>query len=353
MFAIRAFDPRTLSWWATQRDRIDFDPPYQRRGGIWAKRDKQYLIDTILNGYDIPKLYIADFTYAPSNLNRHNTQYAVIDGKQRFESILDFVDGRITLAKEFVLSEDPSRQLAGLGYRDLKSNHPEIASHFDNYPLTVMSVITDEEGKINELFVRLNRNKTLTGPEIRNAMQGLVPELIRQLAQHDFFVTNVAFSRQRAQDLDIAAKFLLTEFRGQIVETKRVNLDRLVEDALTADADTDALRRAAAQVAAVLGVMQTIFIQHDPLLQTQGPMVPYYWVARHVSKTERPKLRQFLVAFESRREENRRLARAKPGDPGIDQVLLRYDTLNRSINDQKSIEGRYEILIDAFRRATA
>ena len=173
MFAIRAFDPRTLSWWATQRDRIDFDPPYQRRGGIWAKRDKQYLIDTILNGYDIPKLYIADFTYAPSDLNRHNTQYAVIDGKQRFESILDFVDGKITLARDFVFSEDPSLGLAALSYRDLKSNHPDVASQFDNYPLTVMSVITDEEGKINELFVRLNRNKTLTGPEIRNAMQGL------------------------------------------------------------------------------------------------------------------------------------------------------------------------------------
>jgi uncharacterized protein with ParB-like and HNH nuclease domain len=60
------------------------DPPYQRRGRLWSLTDKAYLIDSILNGYDIPKFYVADFTWGKSALNRRKLPYAIIDGKQRF-----------------------------------------------------------------------------------------------------------------------------------------------------------------------------------------------------------------------------------------------------------------------------
>jgi hypothetical protein len=44
-------------WWVTQKKNIDMSPTYQRRGNIWSDADKAYLIDTILNDYDIPKIY--------------------------------------------------------------------------------------------------------------------------------------------------------------------------------------------------------------------------------------------------------------------------------------------------------
>jgi hypothetical protein len=78
VFSVRQFEARTLSWWSDQRDEIDFDPPYQRRGGIWTRRDKAFLIDSILNGFDIPKLYVADFTVGPTTLNTSNKQFAVV-----------------------------------------------------------------------------------------------------------------------------------------------------------------------------------------------------------------------------------------------------------------------------------
>ena len=193
MFTVRQFEARTLSWWSEQREVIDFDPPYQRRGGLWSPSDKAFLIDSVLNEFDIPKMYIADFTFGPAPFNEKNTRYAVIDGKQRFESIFDFFDGQLVLARDFAYVRDPSLRLAWLSYRDLRANYPRVASQFDNFNLTVMSVITDEEGKINELFVRLNRNKTLTGPEIRNAMEGLVPKLFRRLAAHPVLTECVSF----------------------------------------------------------------------------------------------------------------------------------------------------------------
>lgn len=354
MFTVRQFEARTLSWWADQRDMVDFEPPYQRRGGLWSRGDKQFLIDSILNQYDIPKLYIADFTFGPSPLNTKSTQYAVIDGKQRFEAILDFIDGNIVLDKEFSLASDPSLELAGLGYRDLRANYPRIASRFDNFNLTVMSVVTDEEGKINELFVRLNRNKTLTGPEIRNAMRGCVPQLIRELAEDEFFISKVKFAAKRGQDLDAAAKMLLVEFRGRLVETKKATLDDLVQEGQNAEADiadstVQDFERAADRVRAVLLRMNDIFIPSDPLLANQGVVIPYYWLIKKSSEEDLPRIREFLVKFDGERAKNRENAK----DPGrtdkIDHALSRYDQLNRSINDVGSLEGRVEILASRFR----
>jgi hypothetical protein len=350
MFKVRQYEARTLSWWADQRRLIDFDPPYQRRGSLWSRSDKEFLIDSILNEYDIPKLYLADFSYGPSPLNLTNKQFAVIDGKQRFEAILDFFDGKIALARDFVFNDDTSLALSRLGYKDLKANFPKVASRFENYNLTVMTVITDEEGKINELFVRLNRNKTLTGPEIRNAMRGPVPELLRQIAADQFFANRISFSTQRGQDLDAAAKFLITEFRGGIVETKRPNLDRMVDDGIRADADIAAFERARDHVLTNLAVMDQIFLEKDPLLSTQGPLVPYYWFTRSLP-TSAPvvgMIRPFLVAFEAAKQENRQLAKDGTTIRLADAQLSHYDRLNRSINDATSIEGRIEILLHRF-----
>jgi hypothetical protein len=346
-FTVRQFDARTLSWWSDQRDVIDFDPPYQRRGGLWSKSDKAFLIDSVLNEFDIPKVYIADFTYGPAPFNEKNTRYAVIDGKQRFEAIFDFFDGNLLLAPSFAYAADPTLHLGGLSYRDLRANHPRVARQFDNFNLTVMSVITDEEGPINELFVRLNRNKSLTGPEIRNAMRGIVPELFRKLASHPMLTERVSFATQRGQDLDAAAKCLVLEFRGRIVDTKKVSLDRFVEEGLQADAGTENFKRAASRVEHVFDAMTSVFVPHDPLL-TAGAFAVYYWLVRQTDEQFRHEIRPFLVAFEEARSLNRELAKHADTVSEVDPQLITYDSLNRSINDQGSLEGRFEILSSRF-----
>src|SRR5947209_4084389 len=107
MFEVRELPARTLIWWYDQRDRIDFNPVYQRKGGIWNVKDKAFLIDSIINEYDIPKVYVADFTYGQSSLKQSNTDYSVIDGKQRFEAIFDFIDGKFSLDSSFEYAKDP------------------------------------------------------------------------------------------------------------------------------------------------------------------------------------------------------------------------------------------------------
>ena len=340
MFKVRAFENRTLSWWYQERNNIDMEPVYQRKGGLWSPYDKAFLVDSILNDFDIPKLYIADFTFGNTFLNRAKKPFAVIDGKQRFEAIFDFFDGKIELDKEFKYLDDPALQLAQLRYGEIARKHPKIASKFSNYNLTVSSVITDEEEKISDLFVRLNRSKPLTGAEIRNAMSGVVPELTRNIAGHQFFTTCVKFQTERGQDKNTAAKLLLVEFSRKFTNTKKTQLDQFAKEGLISEYSE--ISEAAKRVAAVLDNMCEVFLCRDPLLSSSTPVIMYYWLVRNISSEEKKSLRNSLAQFDQARKLNRKIALVSPQQ--ADAGLLMYDNLCRSADDQWSLELRYNML---------
>lgn len=322
------------------------DPIYQRGGSLWDRKRKSSLIDSILNDFDIPRIYIADFTFHESPLNRNMKSYAIIDGKQRLEAIFDFFEDRFALDDGFLYDEMPGEVLAGMKLSQLRERYPEVATKFENFNLTVAGVITDDEGKINELFVRLNSSKPLTGAEVRNAMRGVLPSVVRDIAGHPFFAEYVRFSIKRGQDKNAAAKLLLIEFRGEFADTKRKTLDRFAEEGLRAE--TSDLSGAASRLTKTLDLMTTIFEPRDALLRSQGALPLYYWLVRRYGREFPMAVRAFLQKFEEERRQNRILA--KLNEDVADQELLLYDALNRSTDDQSSYEGRFRILSTRFWR---
>lgn len=391
-FRVIQMPPQNLSMWWDERPHLDFDPVYQRKGYVWPVPMRQGLIDTILNGFDIPKLYVADFTLLNSDLNAGRKKYAVIDGKQRLLAIYGFFNNEFTLSKTFTYNEDPVLPLAGLAYKDLVANYPRVARKFDNYPLSVVSVVTDEEAKINELFVRLNASKPLTGAEIRNAMLGEVPGLIRDLAAEPFW-DRVRFNKLRGQEKNAAAKLLLIEHTGGFVDTKRTQLDSLVKQAndlaekrakamggaealpddealeqaaqetlpkeeeaaeklITEDfvdkaeeAESPDITRSAERVKIILRAMHGIFVDKDPLLANQSQIPVIYWLVREIELALHARVRPFLLQFDHERVENRH---REPGDPKRDLALIDYEMMARTSNDQGSIKGRYAIMRRRF-----
>lgn len=346
-FRIQGMSAHTLSWWRMRRNQIDMDPPYQRRGKLWSATDKAYLIDSILNEYDIPKFYLADFTWGTSPLNKKKLPYAIIDGKQRFEAIFDFYDGQIVLDENFVFLQNPDLELGGLSYKDITALHPQISETFDQYNLAVMSVVARSEEPINELFVRLNRSKPLTGAEIRNAMSGPVPNLTRLIAQHEFFTVNAHFTMKRAQDRNAAAKLLYFEYSDRLRETKKRHLDEFTH---AASLEKKKIELAARRVLDVLDEMQEIFLPKDPLLSSAGQVPVYYWFVRSRKESDYPIVREFLVKFEAERRNNRMVVTDNPTDKRIEKQFVEYDQFNRNTNDLASHEGRIRILEREFKK---
>ena len=175
-------------------------------------------------------------------------------------------------------------------------------------------------------------------------MTGKVPAVTRELANHKFFGTRVRFQVNRGQDLNAATKLLITEFTGALVDTKKVHLDRFVEEGIKTESDD--IERAADRVKNLLDAMLVMFLEHDPLLSSQGPLTVYYWFFRVFGGAYSSAIREFLVRFEERRRQNRELA--KTNSMFADRELLLYDNLNRSTNDKGSLEGRFAILSAIF-----
>ena len=302
------------------------------------------MIDTIINGFDIPKFYVSDFGRRTTRLTEDSFVYAVIDGKQRFQAIFDFMSNEYALDKEFTWRFDSSLELAGLYYRDLTNSYPRIASIIDEFVIDVMSVSTDDPEDINKIFKRLNKGKALTGAEVRNAALGPVADMIRVVAGHDFFRESVSFNTLRLGDMNAAGKLLLFEHMGFPTSTKKRDLDQFV----TGDRPgQEAIESAGLKCISHLDLMYQAFGRHDSVLRSAGQLPVYYWVVRLVPRDVHVYVRNFLFQFDRRRAINRQLQTDNRLEE-VDAILARYDVLNRNTNDAGSHRARISILLTSF-----
>jgi len=154
--------------------RIDVDAEFQR-ALVWSTAQQALLIDSILRGFDIPKIFLRKLPDGNPYL------FEVIDGKQRLTAIWKFVSDQFHILKTADL-------FPGLG--DLRGLHwselPEQAKdrlQFTN--ITVSKIEAEDEDEVRELFLRLQRGEPLKAAEKRNAIAGPVRDFVaEQLAQH-------------------------------------------------------------------------------------------------------------------------------------------------------------------------
>lgn len=343
MFKVTPHENKPLIWWYEQRSKINMSPTYQRRGSLWSRQKKSLLIDSVLNEYDIPKIYLTDFTHAYSSLNEKKSAYAVIDGQQRLETFFEFFEGRVKLPDDFVFAGDEELDLRGISYAGLRKRFPAIARRFESYVPPIMSVITDEEQKIDELFVRLNSGLAVNAAERRNAMPGPVPGLIRKIVAHTFFSSRISFNIRRMAEYNAAAKIVLIEFRDKFVDTKAGNLDRFVKENI--ETPPNEFEPTMKIIVAVLDEMSLHFRERDPLLSTTGPIPLYYWFVRNRQR-HLNRFRPFIEEFSKEIKLNLEISRDRPDD--ADPELSSYYTMGRTTNDQSSLSKRYEILEKRF-----
>jgi hypothetical protein len=167
---------------------IDMNPSYQRQSEVWNVRSKAHLIDSVLNSYDIPKIYLHDL--GSGSKHRH----AVIDGKQRIGALIEFRENGFPLADDFKYTGLPlpsgvSEPVGGQFFKDFA---PEIAAKFDDFEISTTEVANATSGQIENLFVRLNSGVSLNQAEYRQGYGGKMIDLIGKIEGHEFFNKSVA-----------------------------------------------------------------------------------------------------------------------------------------------------------------
>ena len=170
-------------------------------------------------------------------------------------------------------------------------------------------------------------------------MAGDVPILVREIAQHEFFTQKVSFNINRRQDHNAAAKLLLLEYRGALVDTKKVNLDRFVKEAVRSE--STAIGAAAARVSEQLDRLTPLFEDKDLALKLATGLPVYYWYFRTNEATSQTV--QNLRAFENARKSNKQAASLGESELVAEDLQL-YDYFNRSPDDATSHERRLQIL---------
>lgn len=331
-----------------RRNVINDSPAYQRESGVWSVERQQLFLDSLFNRFDIPKLYFDDLRG-----KRGRYDWAVIDGKQRLNTIWDFADGKVALADDFKLYDepDPGRKQppipGGSRFADLSEHWKE---EFKNISISVTMVEEATEDDIEELFSRLNNGEPLSAAEKRNARAGAMNELIREVAKHKFFVKHVSFSNKRYQFLEVAAKFVLIEDTARsgkdqdpFCDLKKKFLDKLVEEnkALARSESNKLLK----QVNDGLNRLCRLFAEHDPLLSKQAYPPMYYLFARLMDQEYGHKnlfglLKRFIPEFQKRR-----LANLSKPEGEQDAKLIEFGRLiQQGTNDLNSLRDRVSIL---------
>lgn len=331
----------------SERSEINMSPEYQRMGGVWTTEKRRLLIDSILNDYDLPKIYF--HALSPDEVSSTGFRFAVIDGRQRLEAIWGFMDGTFTLASDFEYQRDLQLNLGGLSYEDIAKKHPKIRVKFDSFvlPVVTVSIEGNDIDLIEDMFSRLNEAVPLNAAEKRNAIGGDVVRAIADLSQHDFFANRVKFRNNRYQHREAAARFLLIEdslnISGQIVDTKKVYLDALARRYRIGHLPL--VGRLRADVTNILDRMEIEFTSGDELLLAQGILVVYYLIFRSaIAHGEEAKVtRRRLLDFRRKLAENREAAIRQYEEASFD--LLEFDRLNQQgTNDASSIKERVRIL---------
>lgn len=201
----RTINFQSISWFwdLYTRDLLDLNPPYQRRS-VWNQKYKDDFIDTVLNGYPSPAIFL----YREIR-DDGISKYSVVDGKQRLSTLFEFAENKFPVSDKATIT-----RLRGLSFKELET---EVKQSFWTYQFAVESVPSTDEKIINDIFDRINRNVSkLTPQELRHArFDGVFITTVEQLTDWMLSVLPPNFpsipskSRKEMKDVEFVTRLLL------------------------------------------------------------------------------------------------------------------------------------------------
>jgi hypothetical protein len=193
---------------------------YQRSDKAWPPAARSYLIDSILNGYPIPKLSL----YQKTDLASRKTIKEVVDGQQRSQAIYDFLHDNFKLGGK--------NQFAGSKFSSLEQTKQQ---QYLDYQLTADLFVGATPEEIRQTFRRINSYTVPLNPqEKRHAVfQGEFKWFIVELSEKYADVLKLVgllSERQlsRMSDASLFSELVLAIFEG-IQSASEPKIDALYE----------------------------------------------------------------------------------------------------------------------------
>lgn len=332
------------------KDVVDLNPPYQRESNVWSQTTQSVLIDSIINGFDVPKLYFEVERTRRLTADGLTYQYAVIDGKQRLEAILSFLDDSLPLENDFKYLADDNVEAQGMKFSSLAIHYPDLATRFLEFELSIIRVVTDSDDLIEEMFQRLNASTALNSAEKRNALTGPTRDAANKLADHPLLRSRSPIKNARYKYRELAAKFLAIEHQenttGRLTDTKAKTLYDLFvatrggHPRLT----KECMQEFEKSASNTLDRMVKVFEEDDRLLASIGTVVVYYIAFRN-EKFSKSVTRNILQQFETERQNIREtLGDDYSSSREANARLAEYNAFVQSTNDGTALSRRSEIL---------
>lgn len=197
------------------KKKLTFDYPIQRDDGQWDRNQKALLIDTVLNGYFIPDIYII------KDGTEDFSPMSVLDGKQRLTTLQEFANDVFALPNDMddvtvtdVSFDDEKNPIITEHTYSVKGKKfskldPEIQKIFNKYKLEVklLAGFTDEQ--IEDQFYRLNNGCTFTKSQKANVKLGTeLAGKIKEIEECDFFENRAVFTNSQKKRGEIKSCIL-------------------------------------------------------------------------------------------------------------------------------------------------
>ncbi|SMC29844.1 Protein of unknown function DUF262 [Andreprevotia lacus DSM 23236] len=306
-----------------QDNKFNYDPPYQRKS-IWTDEKQSYLIDSILRNFPIPAIFL----HRKIDSDTGRTSFDVIDGKQRLTAIARFIANEIPAANEYGPA-DKEDIIEGIFFSDLIANDKlsDIKSFFWKYDLPIEYVDPGDQGLIEEVFDRLNRNgEVLEGQELRNSQYHSTPiaAAVEALLEIQFFQDRLEVTdRSRMEDKEFCSECLLSVLKKEVIGSSQKILDLLYEQyknedfssainistQLCADLDSLGLNYQASRISGVShlyglwGCALVLHLNHKSISSYRTQLTDFYNTLRDAPSESVPVREDYKASMSSRTKE--------------------------------------------------
>lgn len=186
-----------------EAERLELRPDFQRLE-VWSSQAKIMLMDTILRGIPMPKIFLAN------KMRDEKTYRVVIDGQQRMNAILEFLRGNFSLEKPY---EGPHQ---GKVFSQLDR---ATKDRFLSYNIDFNEAVNPTDEEVREVYSRVNKYTVpLNKQELRRAdFPGDFLDAAEELSTDPYFERIRIFTpanRRRYADVEYMSELMVARIAG-------------------------------------------------------------------------------------------------------------------------------------------